>query len=78
MAKVVSSSEIWKISKFSTCTISTIYYFAIFQKNLIFFLGFYTPCPCSRKIVGHIQLGPYLLLKNVLHVPELLTSLVSI
>ena len=50
----------------------------------------YFPCPCTRKIVvvdgslttvvdvGHIQLGPSLLLKNVLHVPKLSTSLVSI
>ena len=36
----VSSSEIYKIYRFLTCTILTIYRFALFQKNSIF-LGFY-------------------------------------
>ena len=40
----VSLFEIYKISKFSTCTIMTNYRFAIFQKNLIF-LGFYILSP---------------------------------
>lgn len=50
----------------------------------------YSPCPSHRKIivadgsvttvagVGHIQLSPSLLLKDVLHVPKLSTSLLSI
>ena len=36
MVRYVLSFEIHKISMFSTCTISAIYCFAIFQKNSIF------------------------------------------
>ena len=50
----------------------------------------YTPCPSNRKITiadgsfatiagqGDIHLSPFLILKNVLHVPKLTTNLVSI
>ena len=40
MVRLVLSSEIYKISNFSTCIIMIIYCFAIFQKKSNF-LGFY-------------------------------------
>ena len=40
MVLSISSFEIKKISKFSTCIVAVIYCFAIFQENSIF-LGFY-------------------------------------
>ena len=40
MVSSILSYEIYKISRFSTCTILAIYRFALFQKNSIF-VGFY-------------------------------------
>ena len=58
--------------------------------NSSFKFSNYNPCPSNKKIAtadgslttvadqGEIKIQPFLVLKNVLHVPKLFTNLVSI